>query len=153
MAYRLLRALSRLLLAIFYRRIEVVGREHIPARGPVIIAANHHNALVDPMLVMAALPRPLVILAAAPLFHNPVIAPLLRLVGALPVLRRQEGIADPIDAAAYAAALERGRTGRNHVDAGDGTVDQLAPPGSPIVAALWAATFSSRRPSERTPTS
>ncbi len=34
------------------------------------------------------------ILAAAPLFHNPVVGPLLRLVGALPVLRRQEGIAE-----------------------------------------------------------
>jgi glycerol-3-phosphate O-acyltransferase / dihydroxyacetone phosphate acyltransferase len=95
MAYRVIRALARLLLSLFYRRIEVVGREHIPARAPVIIAANHNNALVDPMLVMATVPRELVVLAAAPLFRNPVIGPFLRLVGALPVLRRQEGIADP----------------------------------------------------------
>ena len=112
MAYRIIRALSRLLLRLFYRRIEVIGHERIPARGPMIIAANHHNALVDPMLVMTAMPRPLVILAAAPLFHNPVIAPFLRLVGALPVLRRQEGIADPArnDAmfSAVRAALSRG---------------------------------------------
>src|SRR5262245_6892108 len=46
------------------------------------------------MLVMTAMPRQLLILAAAPLFHNPVIGPFLRLVGALPVLRRQEGITD-----------------------------------------------------------
>ncbi len=112
MAYRIIRALSRLLLSLFYRRIEVVGAEHIPARGPVIIAANHHNSLVDPMLVMTAVPRPLVILAAAPLFRNPIIAPFLRLVGALPVLRRQEGIGDPArnDAmfGAVARALSRG---------------------------------------------
>src|SRR5262249_47397200 len=95
MAYRIIRALARLLLNLFYRRIEVVGAEHIPARGPLIIAGNQHNSLVDPMLVMAAVPRPLVILAAAPLFRHPLIAPFLRLIGALPVLRRQEGIGDP----------------------------------------------------------
>jgi 1-acyl-sn-glycerol-3-phosphate acyltransferase len=112
MAYRIIRFLTRLLLSLFYRRIEVVGAEHIPARQPVIITANHHNSLVDPMLVMTAVPRPLVILAAAPLFRNPVIAPFLRLLGALPVLRRQEGIADPTrnDAmfSAVRAALSRG---------------------------------------------
>jgi glycerol-3-phosphate O-acyltransferase / dihydroxyacetone phosphate acyltransferase len=110
-AYRILRGLARLLLTLFYRRIEVVGREHIPPDGPAVITANHHNALVDPMLVMAAVPRPLVILAAAPLFTYPVIGSLLRLVGALPVLRRQEGIAERSrnDATfgAVATALER----------------------------------------------
>jgi glycerol-3-phosphate O-acyltransferase/dihydroxyacetone phosphate acyltransferase len=112
MAYTIIRALARLLLGLFYRRIEVVGGERIPARDPVIITANHHNSLVDPMLVMTAISRPLVILAAAPLFRNPVIAPFLRLVGALPVLRRQEGIGDPArnDAmfGAVTAALARG---------------------------------------------
>jgi glycerol-3-phosphate O-acyltransferase/dihydroxyacetone phosphate acyltransferase len=114
MAYRIVRALAELLLNLFYRRIEVAGAEHIPTRGPVIIAANHHNSLVDPMLVMTAVPRPLVILAAAPLFRNPLIGPLLRLMGALPVLRRQEGIRDPArnDAMfdAVRTALSRGGT-------------------------------------------
>jgi glycerol-3-phosphate O-acyltransferase/dihydroxyacetone phosphate acyltransferase len=112
MTYRIIRALARLLLSLFYRRIEVVGSEHVPARGALIIAANHHNSLVDPMLVMTTVARPLVILAAAPLFRNPLIAPFLRLVGALPVLRRQEGIGDPArnDAmfGAVGAALSRG---------------------------------------------
>jgi glycerol-3-phosphate O-acyltransferase / dihydroxyacetone phosphate acyltransferase len=112
MAYQILRALSRLLLSLFYGKIEVVGGEHIPARGPLIIAANHHNSLVDPMLIMTAVRRRLVILAAAPLFRNPVIGPLLRLAGALPVLRRQEGIAERArnDAmfGAVAAALRGG---------------------------------------------
>src|SRR6266536_1285147 len=112
MSYRIIRAFARLLLGLFYRRIEVVGSEHIPARGPVIITANHHNSLVDPMLVMTAVPRPLVILAAAPLFRNPLIGPFLRLVGGLPVLRRHEGVGDPArnDAmfGAVAASLRRG---------------------------------------------
>ena len=38
MIYRLLRALARLLLAIFYRRIEVVGLEHRPLRLGQLVA-------------------------------------------------------------------------------------------------------------------
>src|SRR6266849_5314281 len=46
-AYRLVRMMIRLLLWLFYRRIDVVGRERIPPDGGVIVAANHHNSVVD----------------------------------------------------------------------------------------------------------
>jgi 1-acyl-sn-glycerol-3-phosphate acyltransferase len=94
-AYRLIHRLVRLLLWIFYRRIDVVGRERIPAVGPLIIAANHHGALVDAMLVMAVVPRAITVLAKAPLFRHPLIGPFLRLMGAVPVNRRLESGDDP----------------------------------------------------------
>ena len=89
------RGLARLLLGVFYRRIDVLGAERVPARGGLIVAANHHNSIVDAMLLLAALERPLRPLANAPLFRHPVIGPFLRLVGALPVHRRQEAGDDP----------------------------------------------------------
>ena len=87
---RVIRALSRGLLALFYRRVDVIGAGRVPPRGPVIVAANHQNALVDPMLLLASIPRTLVPLAKAPLFRHPVIGPFIRLAGAISVTRRQD---------------------------------------------------------------
>src|SRR5258708_5435445 len=95
MGYRLVRGFVRLLLWLFYRRVDVVGAERIPSRGPLIIVANHHNSLVDPMLIMGMCPRRITVLAKAPLFRHPLIGPFLRAVGALPVHRREEAGDDP----------------------------------------------------------
>jgi glycerol-3-phosphate O-acyltransferase/dihydroxyacetone phosphate acyltransferase len=91
---RLVRAFAQALLAVFYRRLDVAGLEHLPPRGPLIVAANHHNGLIDPMLLLAALPRGLRPLAKAGLFRHPLVAPLLRLARALPVHRRQDAGTD-----------------------------------------------------------
>lgn len=104
MGYRLVRALVRFLLNIFYDRIEVVGAENIAADGPLVVAANHHNSVVDAMLLVAVVPRPLRTLANAPLFRHPLIGPFLRAIGALPVHRRQEAGDDPTRNAALFAA-------------------------------------------------
>jgi glycerol-3-phosphate O-acyltransferase / dihydroxyacetone phosphate acyltransferase len=93
--YGFVRALSRLLLGVFYERVEIVGEENVPPRGPLVVAANHHNSIVDAMILMATFRRPLRVLANAPLFRHFLIGPFLRLVGALPVNRRQEAGDDP----------------------------------------------------------
>lgn len=94
MGPRLIRAFVRVLLAVFYRRLDVAGLEHVPARGPLIVAANHQNGLIDPMLLLAALPRTLRPLAKSGLFRHPIIAPFLRLARAVPVHRRQDAGSD-----------------------------------------------------------
>jgi 1-acyl-sn-glycerol-3-phosphate acyltransferase len=95
LGYRLVRRLAGALLGLFYRRVEIAGAERIPAAGPLVLAANHQNALVDPMLLLTTVPRRLSPLAKAPLFRYPVIGPLVRLAGALPVERRQDAGSDP----------------------------------------------------------
>jgi glycerol-3-phosphate O-acyltransferase / dihydroxyacetone phosphate acyltransferase len=111
MGYRLVRAVAAVLLWLFYRRVELSHAERIPRHGPVVVAANHHNALVDAMLIVASVPRRVVPLAKAPLFRHPLIGPFLKLVGAVRVHRRADG-ADPRDnAAMFASAVAALRAG------------------------------------------
>src|SRR2546429_20812 len=56
LVYRLLREpIRRVLERHFDFRVE--GMEHLPAEGPVIIAANHHNYLDGVVLAAAVVPR------------------------------------------------------------------------------------------------
>ncbi|MCG3192986.1 MAG: lysophospholipid acyltransferase family protein [Thermoanaerobaculia bacterium] len=102
--YRAVRALARFLLHLFYKRIDTVGLENLPAAGGVVVAANHHNSVIDALLLIAVLPRQLRTLANAPLFRHPLIGPFLRLLGALPVHRKIEAGNDPSRNASLFAA-------------------------------------------------
>ena len=80
--------------------------------GPLLITANHPNALLDPLVVFRIAHRHARPLAKAPLFQHPLIGPFLRILGGLPVYRKQDDAAlmaqndRTFDAAV--AALRRG---------------------------------------------
>lgn len=82
--------LSKVVLKIFFRRVEVVGQEDIPRDGPIVYVANHFNSLVDPLLVLGFLPRHARFLATSVLWDNPMLKPFLRLGRVIPVYRRQD---------------------------------------------------------------
>lgn len=105
--YRIFRSLARFLAGLFYRRVEVAGLERVPLSGPLVVAANHHQGLMDGILLAAALPRRLRPIAKAPLFRYPVIGQLARLAGAIPVHRRQDSGGSAADNQAMFGAAER----------------------------------------------
>src|ERR1051325_1536711 len=90
MIRRVIVALVRLALRIYFRRIEVTGLEHVPHDEPVIFVLNHPNALVDPVFLLCLAPRRVSFLAKAPLFRMPVIGYLVKELDVLPVYRRQD---------------------------------------------------------------
>ena len=84
-----------------------VAQQHAPAGGPLLILANHHNGLVDPMLVMASSERAVRFLAKAPLFEIPGLGWLLGRLSAVPVHRRQDpGYDKEKNEGVYAAVTE-----------------------------------------------
>ena len=90
MTRRMLCAVLRLTLRIFFHHIEVAGLERVPPRGPVIFVLNHPNGLVDPVFILCLASRRVSFLAKAPLFRMPVIGYFVRALEAIPVYRRQD---------------------------------------------------------------
>jgi 1-acyl-sn-glycerol-3-phosphate acyltransferase len=83
-AYRLASLVVKPLMR-FWFRMRVVGAEHVPPHGPVILAANHRSN-VDPVLVASAIRRPVTFMAKSELFVGP-LAWILRLIKQFPVHR------------------------------------------------------------------
>ncbi|HVU88893.1 MAG TPA: 1-acyl-sn-glycerol-3-phosphate acyltransferase, partial [Pirellulales bacterium] len=99
-----------LALAVFFRRIDVMGPENLPREGGVLFVSNHLNAFVDAMLLRAVLPRPLWLTAKDTLRQNPLMRVLLRATRTITVQRRedQQGTAGNRDTVARLAALLAG---------------------------------------------
>ncbi len=90
----ILRHAISLILRVFFRRLEVAGADRVPPGGPVLFVLNHPNALVDPLLLLALAPRPVVFLGKEPLFRMPVIGRVVRAMGTIPVYRKADPGAD-----------------------------------------------------------
>jgi glycerol-3-phosphate O-acyltransferase/dihydroxyacetone phosphate acyltransferase len=90
MLYRALRAAADIGLHWYYTDVVVQGAERIPAEGPLVIVSNHPNALVDALLVTTTLRRRVRLTAKATLFEHPLLAPLLRAVGVVPLRRAKD---------------------------------------------------------------
>lgn len=82
-------ALSKLFVRILGRllwRVHAHGIENVPITGPLIVACNHMSYL-DPPILGAFCPRRVHYMAKQELFRIPVLAPVIRALGAYPVDR------------------------------------------------------------------
>jgi 1-acyl-sn-glycerol-3-phosphate acyltransferase len=85
-------------------RLRHEGREHVPAHGPVIFAANHRSFL-DPFVIACIARRPLYYVTKREAFRNPLAAWFISALGAFPV-DRGAGDGDMLETAK--AILARG---------------------------------------------
>lgn len=105
--YRGLRGLVRAALNVFYRTIEVTGTEHLDAGAPTILACNHPNSIIDPLLLGTFEERQVSFCARDGLFRIPGFGALLRMVGAIPLRRRSDHGGGSVDnAGAFSACRE-----------------------------------------------
>jgi 1-acyl-sn-glycerol-3-phosphate acyltransferase len=82
--YRIAAVVVKPLMRAWFR-IRLVGKEHIPETGPVILASNHRSNM-DPVLLASALRRPVAFMAKAELFVGP-LGWILHWIGQFPVRR------------------------------------------------------------------
>ena len=127
--YSLLRVITGVALQWFYRDIEVVGRERIPRTGPLLVAVNHPNSLIDALVAGRVVPRRLLLTAKATLWESFLFRHLLPHVGIVPLRRasdepRHSGSTEPtrnthafraiLDALARGSAVLIFPEGRSH---------------------------------------
>jgi 1-acyl-sn-glycerol-3-phosphate acyltransferase len=93
----LLRFVAFVLTRTVYR-FRMQGDENIPATGAAIVVCNHVS-FVDPVLLMAASPRPIRFLMDSRIFRTPGLGLFFRLAKAIPIAPKHE------DPAAYEAAF------------------------------------------------
>lgn len=84
----LITAIFRFTLRLFFRRIELSGRERVPTGGRVIFVLNHPNALVDPAFMLCFSPRKTTFLAKSTIFPIPVLGWMTRSLECLPIYRK-----------------------------------------------------------------
>jgi glycerol-3-phosphate O-acyltransferase / dihydroxyacetone phosphate acyltransferase len=85
-----LRFLFRRVVRIYFRDVEIAGDVPRPDTGGRIFAANHVNALVDPILVLTQAPCPISPVAKSTLWKIPGLEWLLDAAGAVPIVRRRD---------------------------------------------------------------
>lgn len=90
MFYALMKRLARIALRWYYSSIEIVGAERVPAEGPLLVVANHPNAVIDPMLVATTLSRRVTFTGKATLFDNPFFRLFLGSLGMVPLRRASD---------------------------------------------------------------
>src|SRR5215212_364010 len=85
LVYWVLRAILQPFFHLYWR-LSRIGREHIPATGPFIIAANHRSFL-DPFVIAVMARRPIYFMTKKEAFINRPVAWLLASLGAYPIDR------------------------------------------------------------------
>ena len=81
------RLLVRWLIRRYYPHIEITDADRIGQSGPVLLCANHGNALIDPVLIGIAARRPVRFMAKAPLFGHPILGRPMQALGMIPAFR------------------------------------------------------------------
>ena len=77
--------------AFYFKKVSIVGLENVPKNTAVLFVANHQNALIDPLLLGAFIPRQLHFLTRADVFYKPLVRALLSTVNMLPIYRIRDG--------------------------------------------------------------
>lgn len=91
MLYAFVRPLAAITLKVFFRKIYLSNLHRIPKDKPVILAANHPSAFIEPCILACFLDRPIHFLVRGDLFVKPFYIKILRALQMVPVYRLKDG--------------------------------------------------------------
>jgi glycerol-3-phosphate O-acyltransferase/dihydroxyacetone phosphate acyltransferase len=91
MFYAFLKRLVGFALRIFYRKIYVTGTEYIKSDRPQLLASNHPNGFMEPLVMACHFSRPLHFLVRGDVFDKKWLRPLLISTNQIPIFRFRDG--------------------------------------------------------------
>ncbi|MCQ2190256.1 MAG: 1-acyl-sn-glycerol-3-phosphate acyltransferase [Paludibacteraceae bacterium] len=92
--YKFLRVYSNTIYSRWFSSTEVNNEKVIPENTSVIFAPNHQNAFIDAMALLWASPAPIMFLAKAAIFKNPLVAKALNFFKIMPAYRMRDGFSN-----------------------------------------------------------
>mmetsp|Transcript_116969 Transcript_116969/g.330984 ORF Transcript_116969/g.330984 Transcript_116969/m.330984 type:complete len:588 (+) Transcript_116969:87-1850(+) len=75
---------------MFFTSVEMVGMEHLPKDGPVILIGNHNNQFVDGLILLTSCHREISFMIAQKSFDRPLVGFLAKAFHSIPVSRPQD---------------------------------------------------------------
>lgn len=90
LVYRFCQALAIVALNIYYRKVVIVNRAHLTAKGPLMIVSNHMNTGLDPLFALMYARETSFLLVNYSLFKNPIVGAILRTLFCIPIQRIQD---------------------------------------------------------------
>jgi len=106
--------IGRLLVRCFYR-VNAIGLENLPSRGFLLVP--NHISWVDALVLQLACPRPIRYVIDQQYYHKPILHPILRALGCIPISIRHSH-------AAVRAAAERIADGENRLRFPEGQLER-----------------------------
>lgn len=89
-----LRLLVKITLKGYFKKIIVEGTENIPKKTPILLVANHQNALIDPLILGTHTTLNPYYLTRASVFKKSFVAKMLNFIQMLPVYRVRDGFSN-----------------------------------------------------------
>ncbi len=90
MIYLFLKRIIKITLFIFFKKIVVNGKDNIPAKGPLIIVANHPNTFMDPLIIASITKQRLGFVGNGGIFINKLVNRILTYFHVIPIYREKD---------------------------------------------------------------
>ncbi|GAC1600673.1 MAG: hypothetical protein NVS3B25_28260 [Hymenobacter sp.] len=131
--YTVMKPLVQVALRVFFRRIEIRHPERLALPGPLLVASNHPNTLMDPLLVAINRRQPVAFLAKSTFFQNPILRAIMDSGNSIPIYRRQDAESGAAPATpAQLTAQNEASFGRCYDYLGEGGTLMIFPEGTSV---------------------
>jgi len=90
MIYNFLKIIVRIGIRLYYSEVKIRNQKNLLHKGPMILIANHPNALMDALLIGTSVPQPIYYMTKSTFFNKRWKMKLLRSLNMIPINRASE---------------------------------------------------------------